>query len=174
MTKALSLAPNHALAHKLLGLVQMSRTARPKALPNASGRWRWIEIWPTLTRAIGLGKNFLGRAAETEAHIQEALRLSPRDICAFQWMHIAGVAKMQLHADAEAVAWLRRASRPTEIILSRISFSPLPWRCSAKLDEARAAAQAGLALDPSFTIRHYRTNAVERQSDLPRRTRTPL
>ena len=28
------------------------------------------------------------------------------------------------------------------------------------LDEARAAAQAGLALNPSFTIRRYRTNAA--------------
>ena len=28
---------------------------------------------------IGLGKIFIGRAEETEAHIAEALRLSPRD-----------------------------------------------------------------------------------------------
>jgi hypothetical protein len=29
-----------------------------------------------------------------------------------------------------------------------------------KLDEARAAAQAGLALDPSFNLRRYRVNAL--------------
>ena len=52
------------------------------------------------------------------------------------------------------------ASRPTEIIPSRISISLLPWRFSASLDEARAAAQAGLALDPSFTLRRFRANAT--------------
>jgi hypothetical protein len=31
---------------------------------------------------IGLGKIFIGRAEETEAHILEALRLSPRDTLA--------------------------------------------------------------------------------------------
>jgi tetratricopeptide (TPR) repeat protein len=35
---------------------------------------------------IGLAKYLLGRAAETEAHIHEALRLSPHDINAFWWM----------------------------------------------------------------------------------------
>ena len=42
---------------------------------------------------IGLGKIFIGRAEETEAHVAEALRLSPRDTMAYPWMHIAGYAK---------------------------------------------------------------------------------
>jgi hypothetical protein len=40
LTKALSLAPEHALAHLYLGYVQIVANPRPKALPNASGRWR--------------------------------------------------------------------------------------------------------------------------------------
>ena len=58
---------------------------------------------------IGLAKYFLGRGEETEAHIHEALRLSPRDIFAFRWMMWVGIAKVQLNADGEAVAWLRRS-----------------------------------------------------------------
>ena len=45
---------------------------------------------------IGFGKIFIGRAEETEAHIAEALRLSPRDTMAYLWMGIAGVAKICL------------------------------------------------------------------------------
>ena len=37
---------------------------------------------------IGLAKYLLGRGAETEAHINEALRLSPRDIVAYRWMTV--------------------------------------------------------------------------------------
>ena len=39
---------------------------------------------------------YVGRAEETEAHIVEALRLSPRDTLAYLWMNHAGVAKNHL------------------------------------------------------------------------------
>ena len=58
---------------------------------------------------IGLGKIFIGRAEETEAHIVEALRLSPRDTMAYAWMTRAGIAKLQLGSYEQAVAWFRRA-----------------------------------------------------------------
>ena len=41
--------------------------------------------------------------------MQEALRLSPRDTDAYVWMIFAGLAKLQLAADEEAVARLRRS-----------------------------------------------------------------
>src|SRR5262249_52826992 len=58
---------------------------------------------------IGMAKYYLGRAAETEGHIFEAFRLSPRDIFAHRWMHFLGMAKIQLGADAEAAGWFRRS-----------------------------------------------------------------
>jgi tetratricopeptide (TPR) repeat protein len=58
---------------------------------------------------IGIGKIFIGRAEETELHIAEALRLSPRDTMAYVWMTIAGTAKRHLGVWEEAVAWFRRA-----------------------------------------------------------------
>ena len=72
-------------------------------------RWRWIGILPTAHFAIGIGKLFMGRAEETEAHILEALRLSPRDPVAYVWMANAGTAMNQLGSWKEAVAWSRRA-----------------------------------------------------------------
>ena len=45
---------------------------------------------------IGLGKIFIGHAEETEAHVAEALRLSPRDTLAYLWMTNAGFAKIYL------------------------------------------------------------------------------
>jgi hypothetical protein len=58
---------------------------------------------------VGMAKFFTRRAAETEGHLLEALRLSPRDIAAHGWMLYVGAAKMLLGADAEAVGWLRRS-----------------------------------------------------------------
>jgi tetratricopeptide (TPR) repeat protein len=106
---------------------------------------------------IGLGKYFLGRGAETEAHINEAFRLSPRDTLGARWMVWIGFAKVQLNDDAEAVVWFRRGLEANR------NFSVAHFHLAAalarlgELDQARAAAQAGLAFDPTFTIRRFRT-----------------
>jgi hypothetical protein len=107
-----------------------------------------------------MAKVMLGRGEETEAHIQEALRLSPRDIFAHRWMMFAGAAKLGRGDDAEAVAWLRRS------IEANRNFPLAHFLLSTALallgsqDEARAVAKAGLALEPGFTIRRYRAGAL--------------
>ena len=113
---------------------------------------------------IGLGKNFLGRSAETEGHVREALRLSPRDTLAHLWMMFVGGAKLRLGADAEALVWCRRGlevnrNHPLAHFQHDAALALL-----GHLNEARAATQAGLALDPGFTLRRLRVN---RSSDNP-------
>jgi hypothetical protein len=67
-----------------------------------------------------------------------------------------GIAKAQLGADAEALVWLRRG------IDANRNYSIAHFHLGAalarlgELDEARAAVQAGLALDPTFTIRRLK------------------
>jgi hypothetical protein len=79
---------------------------------------------------IGMAKYFIGRGVETEAHVREALRLSPRDIYTYVWMCFAGIAKLWLGADAEAVAWLRRSVEANRNFPLATSISPLHWRTS--------------------------------------------
>jgi tetratricopeptide (TPR) repeat protein len=105
---------------------------------------------------IGAAMFFIGRGAETEAHIREAFRLSPRDTGAFRWMHYAGIANQIVGDDAEAVTWLRRcleANRNYPIAHFRLAAS---LALLGSLEEARAAVRAGLALDPTFTLRRMR------------------
>ena len=58
---------------------------------------------------LGHAKYFFGHAEETETHLKEALRLSPRDTTAHFWLQIAGYAKFLVGSDEEAVALLRRS-----------------------------------------------------------------
>ena len=95
-------------------------SARQRASPNVNMRWNWIEILPAPIPLSDLARFVIGRAEETEAHIAEALRLSPRDTMAYTWLYIAGVAKLYLGSCEQAVAWFRRRSRPTETIRWRI------------------------------------------------------
>ena len=114
---------------------------------------------------IGLGKIFIGRAEETEAHIAEALRLSPRDTLAYIWMTIAGMAKLHLGSYEQAVAWFRRS------IEANRNYPPAYFHLAAalaqlgRLDEAHSAVKAGLALNPAFTISRARAAWTARSDD---------
>jgi hypothetical protein len=60
-------------------------------------------------KKCGYAKYILGRAEETEAHVNEAFRLSPRDTDAHVWLLVAGNAKFLSGRDEEAVVLLRRS-----------------------------------------------------------------
>ncbi len=49
----------------------------------------------------------IGRGEETPGHIEDALRLSPRDTAVYLWQHIGGWVKVFRGKDEEAVAQLR-------------------------------------------------------------------
>src|SRR5262249_8568183 len=90
----------------------------------------------------------------------EAFRLSPRDIYAFDWLMHIGFAKLQLTADAEAVNWFLRsieANRSYPIAHFGLAAA---YALHGSLNEARAAAKVGLALDPNFTIRRFKSTPV--------------
>jgi tetratricopeptide (TPR) repeat protein len=74
-------------------------------------------------------------------------------------MSFVGSAKLWLGADAEAVVWLRRSIEANRDYPLAHFHLAVALAHLGELDEARAAVQAGLALQPSFTVRRYRANA---------------
>ena len=109
LTEVLSLAPQHALAHATLGLVQMVTNRAAQGIAECEQALALDRNLAHAHALIGLGKNFLGRSAETEGHVREALRLSPRDTRVHLWMSFVGAAYLRLGADEEALAWFRRS-----------------------------------------------------------------
>jgi len=158
VTKALSMAPQHPLAHATFGCIQISTNRVARGIAECE---RALSLDRNLAVAhgwIGLAKSFLGRPTETEAHVQEALRLSPRDTFVFRWMMFVGVSKLQLGADADAAIWLGRS-------IETYRNFPLPHFLLASalallgdLDQARAATQTGLEVYSKFTIARLRAN----------------
>jgi hypothetical protein len=75
-------------------------------------------------------------------------------------MAVTGVVKLALGFDEEAVTWLNRA------VEANANFPTAHfWLASAlahldRSDDARLAVQAGLALDPTFTISRFRKGAL--------------
>ena len=155
LTKALSSVPDHARGHMFLGYVEIVTKRAAEGIAECEHA---LELDRNLAGAhsiIGLGKIFIGRAEETEAHIAEALRLSPRDTAAYIWITYVGMAKNVLGSYEQAVAWFRRAieanrNHPNAWFHLAVALARL-----GRLDEARSAVKAGLALNPSFTVSRF-------------------
>jgi TolB-like protein/class 3 adenylate cyclase len=156
LTTALSLVPDHALALWMLGHVEILTRRAAQGIAKCQLALGLDRNLVFAHASIGLGKALIGHAEETEAHVVEALRLSPRDPFSYVWMSIAGSAKIQLGSYDEAVAWFRRvieANRnyPYSHFVLGAALAQL-----GRLDEAHAAIKAGLALNPAFSISRAR------------------
>jgi TolB-like protein/class 3 adenylate cyclase/Flp pilus assembly protein TadD len=172
LIQTLSLAPNHAWARCLMGAVQISTNRAAQGIAECE---RALALDRNLANAhgiIGLAKYLIGRGEETETHVHEALRLSPGDTFVYFWMTFAGVAKLQLGRDEEAVSWFRRGIETNQ------NFPPAHFYLAAalahlgQLVEAQAAVKAGLALDPAFTLSRFRAGAPsDNQTYLEQRER---
>jgi TolB-like protein/class 3 adenylate cyclase len=159
-TKVLSLAPDYALAHLVLGVVHMITNRAAEGIAECEQALVLDRNLADAHACIGWAKALLGRSAETEVHTNEALRLSPHDIYAFRWINGIGIAKSQMGADAEAAAWLRRSieanpNQSMSYFLLAATFVRL-----GDMNEARAAVQAGLVRNTGFTVRRFRANPL--------------
>ena len=128
---------------------------------------RALALNPNLAAAhavIGLAKVFDGHPEETESHELEALRVSPHDTEADVWVAYIALAKLYLGAYEEALGLYRRANELNPNYATGRFNMAATLAELGRLDEARAEVQAGLALNPGFTIRRYRAGA---QSDNP-------
>ena len=158
--RALSMDPQYAGAHLGLGAVQMFTNRAPQGIRECEHALALDRNLADAHGCIGMAKYFVGRAEETESHIEEALRLSPRDIYAYRWLLFVGIAKAQLGADAESASWLRRSIEANRNFpLAHFHLAEV-LALLGQSDDARAAARAGLALDPGFNLRRYRVNAL--------------
>jgi tetratricopeptide (TPR) repeat protein len=160
LIKAMSIAPRYAGAHMLLGAVYIFTARAAQGIAECKQALSLDRNLADAHAWIGLAKHFLGCSEETEAHVYEALRLSPHDIFAYRWMMIVGIAKMHLNADTEAVFWLRRSIEANRNFPLAHFHLAAALALVGSLDEARAAAQVGLAFYADFTIRRFRRQSA--------------
>src|ERR1700689_568987 len=164
LNRVLSQSPNNARAQYCLGRVEVQTKRGAEGVAESE---RALALNPNLASAhavIGLAKLFDGHPEETESHELEALRVSPYDTEADVWVAYMALAKLYLGDPEGALSLYPRAKElnpnyPTGRFNMAATLMEL-----GRLDEARAEVQAGLALNPGFTLRRYRDGA---QSDNP-------
>jgi TolB-like protein/class 3 adenylate cyclase/tetratricopeptide (TPR) repeat protein len=165
LRRALQLQPGSAAAHAGLGVLYINSNRVPLGLVECE---RALAIDRNLATAhgwIGMGKYYIGQGEETEAHIQEALRISPRDAYACAWMVFAAFARLGSGRNEEAAAWASRAIEASPGFMSAYFLLAAALVGLGRIAEARETVRAGLALNPDFTIARYRASP---SSDNPR------
>jgi TolB-like protein/class 3 adenylate cyclase len=173
IAQVLSLRPNDALAHEIMGGILIETKRSDQGIAEFK---RALALDPNLATAhglMGLAKIYVGHPEETEAHENEALRLSPRDSFAWLWLHFAGAAKLNLGAGEEAVALFRRSIENNRTNPLTHFFLAATLANLGRLEEARAEAKAGLALDPGFSIARFRRGAGDFLNDGLRKAGVP-
>ena len=165
LTKALSLVPDHARGHMTLGMLYIFTKRAAQGIAESEHALALDRNLAQARSYVGMGKIYIGRAEETEAHIVEALRLSPRDTLAYLWMNVASLAKNLLGLHEPAAVWSRRAieanrNYPFPYLNLGAALAQL-----GRLDEARSAVTAALALNPSYTLSRHRANFASMTDD---------
>ena len=165
LTTALSSVPDHARGHMWLGLVDIFTKRAAEGIAECEHALALDRNLASARAMIGYGEIFIGRADETEAHIAEALRLSPRDTLAYIWRSIAGDAKNHLGSWEQAVEWFRRgieANRNYPTVYFNLAAARA---LLGRLEEAHSAVRAGLALNPAFSISRARATRTARSEN---------
>ena len=156
LARALSLAPEHALAHLMMGKIHIVTNRVAQGIAECQRALALDRNLADAHAVIGLAKIFSGHPEETETHVNEAFRLSPRDHRAYRWIQFVGTAKLHLGRDEEAIACSRRSieinrNHPITQFYLAAALAHL-----GQFEEAQSAVQAGLAANPGFTISRFR------------------
>ena len=157
LNKALLLAPNHPWAHTWMGLTYIHTRRGQQAIAEAE---RALALDRNLAHARGgvlaTANIAIGRAEQVEGHVKEAIKLSPRDKDLYIWTMLAGMANLCLADDDAAVTWLRRSVEANRNLPMTLFWLAAALANLGKQEDATAAVDAALALDPSVTVGRLR------------------
>jgi len=156
ITEALALAPGNAFAHFVRANIlhvsgETERSLRELELAIALDRnlaWAHADA--------GFIKVLLGRAEEAEADLTNAIRLSPRDPGLDRWHALLGIADLFLGSLRSALDRLRKSVEMNPNVALTQFFLAAASAQSGRAGEAREARNAGLLLDPNFTVARFR------------------
>jgi adenylate cyclase len=151
--KAVALDDRDALAHCSLGRAFVYSGDVEAGISQLETA---IELNPSFAHAhYGLGHTFyffMARPEVSVAAIDKAVRLSPHDPYLWAWEALKAAALSFSGADAEALAWARRATQhPNSGLWAFFSLAMILGHMD-RHEEARAALARALDLRPDFSI----------------------
>jgi adenylate cyclase len=163
--QAVDLDPRDAEAHTILGMVALFMRRHDAAERQLE---RAVALNPNLALAFMLGGGFWALSGEPEkahAHLNEALRLNPRDPINYWVYAFFGLAEWSAGRYEDALAWGRKAVQIYPDFPSAHRLLTASYVGLGRMDEARAALQALFRVVPDSTITRTRAGAPWKQPE---------
>jgi TolB-like protein len=156
---ALELAPRSAAAHLGYGRVLFAMSRPERALRELELARCLDHNLAAIHGYLGQIKIALGRASETRAHVEEAMRLSPQDPLLRLWHYLIGLAEVYLGHVVRGTGSLRKS---VEIdpgwALAQFTLAGA-LALAGLLVEAAEACAVAQHMAPNFTIAKFRAEA---------------
>jgi TolB-like protein len=130
VTKALSLAPNHPIAHFVLGLVQTFTNRAAQGIAKYERALALIGIWPERTRTSGLRSSFSVAAGKPKPISSRRSASLPAIPTSIPGPFLSVSPNFGTAPKPKRLIGCAGALKPTEITLLRISIWRLSWRTS--------------------------------------------
>jgi TolB-like protein/class 3 adenylate cyclase len=157
LTKALRLKPDDARVHCQFGAICLLTNRIDRGISECDRALVIDQNHAPAYYWIAMAKYLSGRNDETEGHVVEALRLSPRDRNAGVWLGLVGFATLGAGRDEDAIRWFSQSIEANpNLSMSHFLLAAASARLS-QLKDARDALRAGLELNPRFTIERFRS-----------------
>jgi TolB-like protein len=157
---ALELAPRSAAAHLGYGRVLFAMRLPERALREVELARRLDHNLAPIHGYLGQIKIALGRAGETRAHVEEAMRLSPQDPLLRLWHFLIGLAEVYLGHVVRGIESLRKSveiDRGWALAQFTLAGALALAGMLVEAAEVRAIAQQ---LAPNFTIAKFRAETI--------------
>jgi TolB-like protein/class 3 adenylate cyclase/Tfp pilus assembly protein PilF len=152
--RALTSAPNSAVAHLVKGDLHRVRKEQPVALDELETAIALDRNFALAHAQIGIVKIQLGRSEEAFAPVETAIRLSPRDPLLNVWVYIICHAHEHLAHDAEAIEWCRKSVAIAPFWFAYVNLAA-SYAHLGQQAEAKAAVAELQKLMPGFTVHRW-------------------
>ncbi|MBR1300622.1 adenylate/guanylate cyclase domain-containing protein [Bradyrhizobium sp. AUGA SZCCT0042] len=163
---AVQLEPNDSivLTEAAFGLGHLNRDLAT-AIPWLD---RAVALNPNSAMALGRGaivRNFAGNYITAAEHADRAMRLSPFDSYSFAFSLARGMSHLFRRQPPEAVAWLHKAAQQNPRHSSTFVFLSSALAHAGQMDQARAAMERLLELNPMSSMRWRRQHRFFPETD---------
>jgi TolB-like protein len=158
--RALELAPRSAAAHLGYGRVLFAMRLPERALRELELACRLDHNLAPIHGYLGQIKIALGRARETRAHVEEAMRLGPQDPLLRLWHFLIGLSEVYLGNVVRGIESLRKSAEIDRgWALAQFTLAGA-LALAGLLDEAAEVRAIAQQLAPNFTIAKFRAESI--------------
>lgn len=154
--RALAAEPDHALAHFVRGDINRARKRFDAAIADYEAAVALDRNLASAHAQLGQVKILVGRSPETFAHVEQAMRLSPRDPAMGVWLFFACHANSHLARDEATVETCNRAVMVNPFWIAYTDLAAAhAWQ--GRTAEAGAALAELERLMPGYTAQKFAT-----------------